>query len=74
MTELHSDISGATAFRHDEAEHRRAANRSLILDVTGAVDAGVTVREADQIGHAVRRAVLDAVEEARAVTWAARAG
>lgn len=50
----------------------RWTGRSLLLDVAGTLDPAVTVRDADRIGRAVRAAVFDAVEEARAVTWSAR--
>lgn len=51
----------------------RWTGRSLILDITGTVDPTTTTCDADRIGHAVREAVFEAVEEARTVNWAARA-
>lgn len=56
---------------HDVAVRGRWTGRSLILDVTGALDPTATIREADRIGQLVRAAVFDAVPEARTVTWSA---
>ena len=57
----------------DVSVRGRWTGRSLILDITGTVDPTTTTRDADRIGHAVREAVFEAVEEARTVNWAARA-
>ncbi len=52
----------------------RWAGRSLCFEIDGAVDPALTVVEAQRIGEAVEAAVLDVVEEARAVRWAPRLG
>ncbi len=49
----------------------RWTGRSLVLDVDGEVDPGTSVADADRIGARVGDAVHDAVEEVRAVRWAA---
>ncbi len=75
VDEQHLDAAKAAAATvdgvQDVAVRGRWSGRSLILDVTGALDPTATVRDADRIGHAVREAVLHAVEEARTVTWSA---
>lgn len=48
MTELHTEVSTRTVARHDEAEHRRAANRAvgvsaLGLGLTGLVELALAI-------------------------------
>jgi cation diffusion facilitator family transporter len=52
----------------------RWTGRSLLLDVDSTLDPATTIRDADRIGETVRTAVLDAVDEARTVTWTAHPG
>ncbi len=49
----------------------RWMGRSLVVEVEGEVAARTSVREAEEIGHTVKHAVLDAVEAAREVRWTA---
>jgi cation diffusion facilitator family transporter len=78
VDEEHLDAAEAAAGTVDGVQavtvRGRWSGRSLILDVTGVLDPTATLRDADRIGTAVRDAVFDAVEEARAVTWVARPG
>ena len=50
----------------------RWMGRTLLVETEGFVNDSSTVREAESIGHAVEAAVLAAVPQARAVTWAPR--
>ncbi len=49
----------------------RWLGRSLVLEIDGGLADEVSVREADEIGHRVKHAVLAAVGEARQVRWTA---
>ncbi len=75
VDEEHLDAAASAATTvdgvRDVTVRGRWTGRSLILDVTGTLEPAATIRDADRIGHAVREAVLDAVEEARTVTWSA---
>lgn len=50
----------------------RWLGRTLVMEVEGWLAPGVRLAEADQIGAAVREAVLGAVAEARVVRWLPR--
>lgn len=77
VDEEHIDAATAAASGVDGVRNvsvrGRWTGRSLILDVTGSLDPSLTIRDADEIGRAVRAEVFDAVEEARTVTWVAQA-
>ena len=77
VDEEHLEAAAAAATSvngvQDVAVRGRWTGRSLILDITGALDPNATIRDADRIGTAIREAVFDAVEEARTVTWSAHA-
>lgn len=49
----------------------RWMGRSLLLQVAGTVGPDVTLAEAEEIGHTVKHAVLEAVENVRQVEWKA---
>jgi hypothetical protein len=46
--------------------------RTLLIEVEGFVAAGTPIEVAEAVGQGVEAAVLAAVPEARAVTWAPR--
>ena len=45
--------------------------RSFIVEVEGTLDTDVSLRQAEDIGHQVKHAVLDRVENVRHVQWMA---
>jgi divalent metal cation (Fe/Co/Zn/Cd) transporter len=53
--------------------HARARwmGRSLVVEITGFVEPGITVLDGDAIGAQVESAVRAAVPEARTVLWSA---
>ncbi len=69
-----SAAAAAVAGVRDVLVRGRWAGRSLTLDVDGVVEPGLAVARADEIGAAVRAAVLGAVPAARTVRWSASAG
>jgi cation diffusion facilitator family transporter len=64
-----SDVAGV------QHVHVRARwlGRTLLIETEGFLDESSTLGESESVGRAVEAAVLAAVPEARAVTWAARA-
>ncbi|HVA25326.1 MAG TPA: cation diffusion facilitator family transporter [Chloroflexota bacterium] len=47
----------------------RWMGRSLLVEVTGTLSPNLSLKEADDIGHSVKHAVLGAVEGVRQVEW-----
>jgi hypothetical protein len=46
--------------------------RSLIVEIEGTLQEDASLREAEAIGHQVKHAVLDTVDNARQVYWTPR--
>ena len=46
--------------------------RSLIVEIEGTLEEDISLREAESIGHQVKHAVLNAVDNARQVHWTPR--
>ena len=71
--ELKAAEVAARAVPGVEAASARARwmGRSLIVEIEGELPERTSVREADDIGHQVKHAVLDAVEGVREVRWTA---
>ncbi len=68
---LHAAAAAARAVPgvHAATVRGRWTGRSLLLDVDGTVDPTLTVAQATHLGQAVETAVLEAVEQTRAIRW-----
>jgi cation diffusion facilitator family transporter len=64
-------VTGVDGVRHGHVR-ARWLGRTLLVEVEGFLDAGVSLADAEVVGRRVEEAVLNAVPEARAVVWCPR--